>query len=67
MNKVEKLIPGGQALSSLADGKKIFFWNALPGEIVTEFTITKNKSHYAEAIATKIEKPSPLIKIFVLL
>ena len=59
MNKVEKLIPGGQALSSLADGKKIFFWNALPGEIVTEFTITKNKSHYAEAIATKIEKPSP--------
>ena len=58
MIHVEKLIPGGQALGADKSGKKIFFWNALPGEDVVEYEITKNKSHYAEAIATKIENPS---------
>lgn len=56
---VEKFIPGGQALGTLADGRKIFFWNALPGETVTEFEITKKKSHYVEAVATAIKNPSP--------
>ncbi len=59
MVKIEKLIPGGYALGTDKDGKKIFFWNALPGETVVDFEITKNKSSYAEAIATKIENPSP--------
>lgn len=59
MIKVEKIIPGGQALGTLPDGKKIFFWNALPDEIVEEYTITKNKSHFTEAIATKISQKSP--------
>ena len=58
MLKIEKIIPGGQALATDESGKKMFFWNALPGEIVEEYTITKNKSHYAEAIATKISNPS---------
>jgi len=58
MIKVDKFIPGGQSIATLEDGKKIFFWNALPNEVVTEYTITKNKSHYAEAIATKIDDPS---------
>ena len=58
MVKVEKIIPGGQALGTLEDGRKIFFWNALPGEIVTEYDITKQKSHFVEAIAAKIENPS---------
>ena len=58
MVKVEKIIPGGQALGTLEDGRKIFFWNALPGEIVTEYDITRQKSHFVEAIATKIENPS---------
>lgn len=58
MVKVEKIIPGGQALGTLEDGRKIFFWNALPGEIVTDYQTTKQKSHYLEAIATKIESPS---------
>jgi 23S rRNA (uracil1939-C5)-methyltransferase len=56
--KIEKIIPGGQALSTAEDGRKIFFWNALPGEIVLEYRITKQKSHYYEAIATKIDNPS---------
>ncbi|MBR3270026.1 class I SAM-dependent RNA methyltransferase [Candidatus Saccharibacteria bacterium] len=58
MIKVEKFIPGGQALGTNSDGKKIFFWNALPGEIILEYEITKNKSSYAEAIATSISSPS---------
>ncbi|MBQ1528029.1 class I SAM-dependent RNA methyltransferase [Candidatus Saccharibacteria bacterium] len=55
---VEKFIIGGQTLGTLKNGKKIFFWNALPEEIVTEFTVTKQKSHFLEAVATKIERPS---------
>ncbi len=42
----------------LDDGRKIFFWNALPGEDVVEYRITKKKSHYVEAVAEKIENPS---------
>ena len=56
--KVEKIIPGGQALATLNDGKKAFFWNALPEEIIEEYEITKQKSHFLEAIATKISQPS---------
>ena len=58
MIKIEKFIPGGFALGTAASGKKLFFWNVLPGETVLEHEITKNKSSYAEAIATKIENPS---------
>ena len=58
MVHVDKVIPGGQALGTLEDGRKIFFWNALPGEDVSEYEIVKKKSHYYEAIAAKIENPS---------
>lgn len=57
--RIDKFIPGGQAIATNDVGKKIFLWNALPGEIVTEFTVTKNKSHYAEAIATSFQQTSP--------
>ena len=59
MVKCEKFIPGGFALGTADDGKKCFFWNALPGETVTEYKITKNKPSYLEAIATTISNPSP--------
>ena len=55
--RVEKLIPGGQALATLASGKKIMLWNALPGELVN-FNLTKNKSKYAEGVATDILETS---------
>lgn len=58
MIEIEKLIPGGQALATLKDGKKAFFWNALPGETVESYDITKKKSRYIEAVATKISNPS---------
>ncbi len=60
MIKIEKIIPGGQALGTMFDGRKIFFWNALPSESIIEYEVTKQKSHYLEAIATKIENPSKL-------
>ena len=56
--KIERLIPGGQGIGTMEDGKKVFLRNALPGEIITDFEITKQKSHYLEGIATKIEQPS---------
>ena len=56
--KIDQLVPGGQGIATLENGIKGFFWNVLPGEIVTEYEITKKKSHYFEAIATKIENPS---------
>ena len=56
---VEKIIPGGEGLGRLKNGKKIFFWGALPSETVTEYQITKNKSSYIKAVATEIQNPSP--------
>ena len=58
MLSVEKIIPGGYGLDTLSDGKKIFLWNALPGEVIEEYDTTKLKSHFVEGIATKISHPS---------
>lgn len=58
MIKVEKFIPGGQALGTLADGKKIFLWGALPGEVVTKTKVTKEKSSFVEGIAEEITEQS---------
>lgn len=58
MVKIEKIVPGGQGIGTLEDGKKVFLWNALPGEEVEEFLITKKKSKYLEGIATKISEKS---------
>ena len=54
----KKIIPGGQALGELKSGKKVFLWGALPGEEVIDYDIIKEKSHYLEARAKKILKPS---------
>ncbi|MBQ1373396.1 class I SAM-dependent RNA methyltransferase [Candidatus Saccharibacteria bacterium] len=59
MIHVDKFIPGGQTLGTMSDGRKIFFWNALPGEDVAKYDLTKKKSHYYEAIATEISASSP--------
>lgn len=56
--KIEKLVFGGQGMGRLADGRVVFVWNALPGEIV-KVTIIKRKKEYVEAIATTIVQPSP--------
>jgi 23S rRNA (uracil1939-C5)-methyltransferase len=56
--KVEKLVHGGQGLGTLADGRKVFVWNALPGETVRA-RIIRQKRSYAEAIADEIIEASP--------
>jgi 23S rRNA (uracil1939-C5)-methyltransferase len=55
---IEKLLHGGQALGTLSDGRKIFVWNALPGEKVT-VRLVKGKRGYAEGIAEEIIESSP--------
>ncbi len=55
--KIEKLVHGGQGLATMADGRKVFVWNALPGEEV-QVQVIRKKRDYAEAIATKIVMPS---------
>jgi 23S rRNA (uracil1939-C5)-methyltransferase len=54
---IEKLVHGGQGLAELADGRKVFVWNALPGEKV-RVEIIKNKRSFAEAIAVEVIEPS---------
>ncbi|MBR3263682.1 class I SAM-dependent RNA methyltransferase [Candidatus Saccharibacteria bacterium] len=59
MIRVDKIIPGGEALGTAKNGKKIFFWNALPGETVTKYQTTKIKPSFERAIATKVANQSP--------
>lgn len=56
--RIEKLIPGGQGLGTLPDGKKIMLWGVLPGELVTKWRVTKNKSSYAEGVVEEVLQPS---------
>lgn len=55
---LEKIVGGGQALGTLADGRKVFVWGALPGEKV-EVQLTKSKSKMAEAVVTNVIEQSP--------
>jgi len=54
---IHKLVHGGQGLGELSDGRKVFVWNALPGEKVKAH-IVKQKRSYAEAIAEEILEKS---------
>lgn len=54
---IDKLVFGGQALGTMADGRKAFVWNALPGETVRA-RIIRTKKTYVDAIAEEIITPS---------
>lgn len=56
--RMEKLIPGGQALGTLADGRKVMVWGALPGELVTALQVDKQKSHYLTGVALEYTEPA---------
>lgn len=56
--KLDKLVHGGQCLGQTPEGKLVFVWNGLPGEVVDAVTI-KKKSKYLEAIVTKVHTPNP--------
>lgn len=54
---IEKIVPEGRSLAHL-DGKVVFVWGGLPGEIV-DINITKNKKNFVEAEIVEIIKKSP--------
>lgn len=56
--KFDKITPGGQALGTLENGKKIFAWGVLPNE-TAKIQITKSKSSFIEGFAVEIFKNSP--------
>ena len=56
--RLDKIVGGGQALGTLADGRKCFVWDGLPGETVT-VRITKKKSHFVEAVVEEVILSSP--------
>lgn len=55
--RLDKIVGGGQALATMDDGRKLFVWGGLPGELV-EVQLTKKKSSYAEGIVTEVLEPS---------
>ena len=56
--KFNKITPGGQALGTLENGKKIFAWGVLPNE-TAKIQITKSKSSFVEGFAVEIFESSP--------
>jgi 23S rRNA (uracil1939-C5)-methyltransferase len=48
---------GGQAIGEASDGKKVFAWNALPGE-TARVQVAKKKSSLYEGVALDITAPS---------
>lgn len=55
--RVDHLVPGGEAIATRADGKKVLLWNALPGELVN-YAVNKEKAHLVRATATTIIESS---------
>ncbi len=57
--RIDKLVHGGQGLGVLADGRKVFVWNALPNELVM-VRLLRSRRDYAEAVAEQILQASPV-------
>ncbi len=55
---IDAIVPGGQGIGSMPDGRKIFVWNALPSEHVA-VRLIKQKRTYCEGIAEEILRSAP--------
>lgn len=55
--RIEKLVHGGQGIGSLSDGRRVFVWGALPGELV-QVQLTKRKKTHAEGYAVSVVEVS---------
>lgn len=55
---LDKIVGGGQALGTLADGRKVFVWGGLSGETVRA-QLTKKKASYAEGYVVEVIKAHP--------
>lgn len=56
--RLGKLVHGGQAIAEAPNGKKLFVWGGLSGELV-DVRIIKKKSSYLEGIVTEVHEQSP--------
>jgi len=56
--RIEKIVPEGKSLARLEDGKVVFVWGGLPGELI-EINIIKSKKNFAEAEIVEILEKSP--------
>lgn len=54
---LEKIVGGGQTLGTLEDGRKLFVWGGLPGEVV-DVQLTKKKSNLAEGVVVEVITPA---------
>ncbi|HMS31771.1 MAG TPA: hypothetical protein PKA29_00645 [Candidatus Saccharibacteria bacterium] len=55
--KGEKFVGGGQVMAHNEDGKPVFIWGILPGELAT-VQLTKRKKDYAEGVVAEVIEPS---------
>ncbi len=55
--RITKLVAGGQGMGELPDGRKVFVWGVLPGELV-EVDIVREKKSFAEGVAVNVLEPS---------
>jgi len=55
--KIREIVPTGQGIGDLEDGRKCFAWGALPGELV-EVEITKKKKSYVEGFVIRVIEAS---------
>jgi 23S rRNA (uracil1939-C5)-methyltransferase len=56
---LDAIVGGGQAIGTLANGKKAFVWGGLPGETV-QIRVTKKKSKLIEGVVEAVVTPSSL-------
>lgn len=56
--RLDKLVHGGQCLATATDGRKLFVWGGLPGELV-DVRILKKKKDYLEGVVEIVHEPSP--------
>lgn len=56
--QIEKLVPGGQGMARLDDGRVCFIWGVLPGERV-EIDVFRKKKSFCQGQLLKVLEPSP--------
>lgn len=55
--RLDKIVGGGQAIATDENGRKLFVWGGLPGELV-EVQLTKKKSKLAQGVVVNVIEPS---------
>ncbi|MCX6728716.1 MAG: RsmD family RNA methyltransferase [Candidatus Saccharibacteria bacterium] len=55
--KLDKIVGGGQTIATDDNGRKVFVWGGLPGELV-EVQLTKKKSKLAQGVVVNVLEPS---------